>query len=965
MRLICTLLIASCSLICSSLLAQERTISGRLTSTEDGSPLPGISISIKGTTTGTITDADGYYSIQAPIGSTLVFSFIGMKTKEVVVTENNLQPVNNQKRSTRAREKKQKYDSQPLPKSLYKDSISKNEIGISFLTGESPTYNTKSILDPASIKSIRKQGNRYIIKTDTDPIHRTGFGLQFSTSLGIEQVNKLPSLQNDYAQGQSQGGTFQWRGADQQEIFSWGPYIKTLEFGGSNYPFDKNGRLVPAGTGNGKKAKKYNASSFFRTGLTNVNEVMLTLPTPRNGTLIFDLENRTRTGVIPNSDYKKINLSTSLRNYKLSDDVRTNISVSFNRSQGNLLNRGANLSSVIGAIYRTPVTFDNANGLSNKSALNTPDAYTFTNGTKRTHAPELADNPFGLVNELPDQEELNRLLASVNLQYNPNNLLSLVFNGNLDQQWNQITFGTPPGYSGFINGRLTNRNDDQTFANALITSAYTPNLNDGELKLSLSYQVGYFNRKLNRTDGVDFSSNGLLHLKEAESINTLKKIVTRTSHEIIVNTQYNYGNIFSARFSNRTYFSNTVNYNQFTNLFPSASLSFNLAEPLYLWPLNDLKLYITASRTIREAPLLYSNWSYGSIDMSLENYANFYESGELFFMHTLAPETERKFETGIKVFGYNGFTMELSYFNNLTKNFIVPVSTVGGFELSNAASVKNFGGAISAGYQHYIQNGSWGVDLKWGTFNNTVEELYSPNDWIPIAGFQSIQSVLATDKPVGAIYGTSYLKDEQGRKIIGSDGFPLKDTNLKMIGNPIPDWTLGLSSFIRWQRFKFSFVFDFKKGGETWNGTNSLLDYTGRSHNTGKLRNTSNYIFEGVTTGGNPNTTLVDFYNPNNSITSNRWVRYGWDGIGEDYIEDTSWIRLSELVLSYTLHRGFGNATIKEIKLSLLGRNLFLITPYSGVDPSSSLFGYTTGNGLDLFNLPSTRSYSAQLTIKI
>src|SRR5687768_12232094 len=91
MKLFLTSVILSLSLM--SLSAQERTITGRLTSNEDGSPLPGINITIKGTNTGTSTDADGYYSINVPIGSILIFSFIGMQAREVLVTEDNLQPV--------------------------------------------------------------------------------------------------------------------------------------------------------------------------------------------------------------------------------------------------------------------------------------------------------------------------------------------------------------------------------------------------------------------------------------------------------------------------------------------------------------------------------------------------------------------------------------------------------------------------------------------------------------------------------------------------------------------------------------------------------------------------------------------------------------------------------------------------------------------------------------------------------
>jgi TonB-dependent starch-binding outer membrane protein SusC len=66
--------------------AQERTVSGRVTSAEDGTPLPGVNVVLKGTTIGAVTDANGSYSIAIPTdGGTLVFSFIGLKSEEVEV----------------------------------------------------------------------------------------------------------------------------------------------------------------------------------------------------------------------------------------------------------------------------------------------------------------------------------------------------------------------------------------------------------------------------------------------------------------------------------------------------------------------------------------------------------------------------------------------------------------------------------------------------------------------------------------------------------------------------------------------------------------------------------------------------------------------------------------------------------------------------------------------------------------
>ena len=93
----------------------SRVISGRLTD-HSGGPLPRVSVVVKGTTTGTVTDAGGYYRITAPLGATLVFSFIGFTTREVTVTEKNSLPADGEflpdttgqrEKNTRPTEKKQ------------------------------------------------------------------------------------------------------------------------------------------------------------------------------------------------------------------------------------------------------------------------------------------------------------------------------------------------------------------------------------------------------------------------------------------------------------------------------------------------------------------------------------------------------------------------------------------------------------------------------------------------------------------------------------------------------------------------------------------------------------------------------------------------------------------------------------------------------------------------------------------
>src|SRR5437868_4477473 len=67
-------------------LAQEKVVTGKVTSTEDGSSIPGVNVVVKGTTNGTTTDADGNYRLSVPAsGTTLVFSFIGLTSEEVAI----------------------------------------------------------------------------------------------------------------------------------------------------------------------------------------------------------------------------------------------------------------------------------------------------------------------------------------------------------------------------------------------------------------------------------------------------------------------------------------------------------------------------------------------------------------------------------------------------------------------------------------------------------------------------------------------------------------------------------------------------------------------------------------------------------------------------------------------------------------------------------------------------------------
>src|SRR5690242_18675799 len=69
---------------CAADVLAQRNVTGRVTSAEDGSGLPGVNVVVKGSTSGTVTDVDGSYTLSVPEGgNVLVFTFIGLKTQEI------------------------------------------------------------------------------------------------------------------------------------------------------------------------------------------------------------------------------------------------------------------------------------------------------------------------------------------------------------------------------------------------------------------------------------------------------------------------------------------------------------------------------------------------------------------------------------------------------------------------------------------------------------------------------------------------------------------------------------------------------------------------------------------------------------------------------------------------------------------------------------------------------------------
>ncbi|MEG2402321.1 MAG: SusC/RagA family TonB-linked outer membrane protein, partial [Muribaculaceae bacterium] len=163
-------------------------------------------------------------------------------------------------------------------------------------------------------------------------------------------------------------------------------------------------------------------------------------------------------------------------------------------------------------------------------------------------------------------------------------------------------------------------------------------------------------------------------------------------------------------------------------------------------------------------------------------------------------------------------------------------------------------------------------------------------------------------------------------------------------------------STFRWKDLTVSFLFDGRCGGDVVNLTGRGLLGNGQHHLYSKYRNRE-MIFKGVV--AQPDGT----YKPNTTpiiLDQNTIGRY-YTEVASNFIEDGSYIRLSYVTVAYDFSKMLAKGCpVKGLKATVTGRNLFLLTKYSGSDPqiSAGTAGGTGAGGIDNYGVPQTRSFN-------
>ena len=860
-------------------------------------------------------------------------------------------------------------------------------------------------------------GSNGVIVITTKKGQASKMNVNFSTEVSSSEITSMIDLQSTYAQG-SRG---KYRDPSTGNSGSWGPRMTDLEYqtgqanvpstidvrssafdSDGNYLFDKNGYLVPKGSGNGRPAIVFdNVNPFFQTAMGYKNNISIDGGTEL-ATYRFSASALKAEGVIPKEDYnrKTFNLSSTLNP---SDKLSITTSLNYIRSENTRIQQGSNTSGLLLGMLRTPVSFDNTNGLGAVDAVNDPSSYIFASGRQRNYRGGGGyDNPYWIINNALRSENANRTFGSFQLTYNENEWFNIGLNVGADFTSDIRKQNFEIGSRTSSTGRIDKDEFTSFLTDAILTISGGSDITD---QLSVNYLVGANASTYERTYLYGQAKNlvfqGFLDLSNGTTQSAGEDFSAYNQFGMVAQVEASYADTFYLTASARQDYDSRLGVptrefksSDYQFLYPSLSASVIFSEIIGN---NDLLSFgkFRASWAQVGAPPpgpYYTSSSYetSSIGDGWGDNISFPIAGVTGFEidnilgAELKPELSEEIEVGVDLrFLQNKVGLDLAYWQRKSTDAILnaslPPST------GYISAWLNAGQMTSKGIEATLNlnlldtdDYGWNSQINYTTNESIVDELAPGLERLFLAGFSTAGTYLVAGNQYGAIFGGAYLRagnggptDDklnipEGEVVINDDpasreyGYQAVDPSQRAIGDPNPDFILGWNNSFRIKDVKLGFLLDWREGGDLWNGTAWALSFFGRSQLTADTREEAATPISGVLkSNGQPNT--IPVVRDQSYWTSSLG---GFGAVGEQFVQDGGWLRLREVSLSYKLPLDLlGVNFINSADISVLGRNLWYQSDYDGIDPETSLTGTGNGQGFDYFNMPSTSSIIFKLNL--
>ena len=991
---------------------KERTIPGQVVDAK-GEPLIGVSILVKGTTDGAITDLDGNYKIVTKSNNpVIVYSYIGYKTQEIPLkgqTAINITMMD---------------DTQVIDEVVVTAlGIKRSEKALSYNVTQVDAESALAVKDANFINSLNGKVAGLNINSSSSGIGGAS-KVVMRGSRGIEQssnalyvIDGIPMYNLSASGGseemQSQGSTEAIADINPDDIESMsvlsgaaaaalygsnasnGAIVITTKKGkvgrvaltvSSNTemlsPFvmpQFQNRYGTSGTDAswGKRLNEANyrgydpASDYFQTGLIGTESVTLSTGTEHNQTYLSAAAVNSR-GIIPNNKYDRYNFTFRNTTLFLEDKMKLDVGAQYiMQKDRNMVNQG---------IYANPLSsaylFPRGNDWEDYKMY---ERYDLERNMYTQYWPQgggsfRLQNPYWINYRNLRENDKDRYMLSAALSYDILSWLNVAGRVRLDNSYNTYTqkyyastiATIAEGENGFYG--VTNTRDKQTYADLLLNI----NKTFGE-DWSLTANIGA-SYSDNRSEALAVSgpiaANGLPNFFTVAQLDkeTGKREETgyrEQTQSICASAEVGYRSTYYLTLTGRNDWPSQLagpNSKQSSFFYPSVGGSVVLSE-LFKLPESISYLKLRASWASVGLPfgrfLAYPTFSWNTSTGA-------YSSQSAYPLYDLKPERTDSWEVGLTARFLKHFNFDVSFYNTKTYNQTMDakLSPTGGYSTfyAQTGNVRNRGVELSLGYKNTWNKFSWSSNYTFSANKNKILSLIDgyinpvtgeeiTKDRMDVGGLSKARFILKVGGSLGDLYSQSdLLRDSNNKIYVNADG------NVA-VNDKADDIYLG-SVF---PKANMAWRNDFQYGN--WGLGFLLTARLGGVVYSATQAVLDSYGVSEATAAARDNGGVV--INGNDMIDAQKWYTVvGADsGIPQYYTYSATNLRLQEASVSYTIPRK-KLKNIMDITLSLVGRNLWMIYCKAPFDPESVA---TTGNyyqGIDYFMMPSLRSVGFNLKLK-
>ena len=995
-----------CLLLYAPLTYAQTRVTG-LVKDEKGQPLPGVSVALKGTASGTVTNAAGLYSITVPADSTLIFSFLGYNAAQLPVNSRSIIDVvllpasknlndvvivaygSQSKRDvTGAVQTISGKEFQDLPTGQITQKLQGKLAGVQI----SQTTGT-----PGGGMAVRIRGAASISAGNTPLYVVDGFPITGDISnINPDEIESLSVLKD--ASSTSLYGSRAANGVVIVTTKKGKAGVSTLSlnmyYGYQQVPQRGRPDMMNAqefaqfkkevAENNGQPVDPmFQNPAGYRDGVDWYDAVLRTAPIQNYSLIINSNKEKlnaslvlgyfTQDGVLRNSFYNRYSVRANV-GYKINDHLRlgANIAPVFtNTNQPQSDGIWYNTSGIIqGAILTSPLApYKNADGSLpvNSSGYGTIDG----------------PNWYNMLYAVKNNTKTNRVLGNGYIEANP--LSGMTFRSSINIDYNQSLFNnfTPSTAGSFFNPGNAN---DPSRIRASVTNglnyswlwentvSYRKSLGKHTVDALAGYTSQYFRNETSTINASNFPDNIVKSVNAATTFSSTGFTEEWTLLSYVGRLNYSYANkyLFSAaiRRDGSSRFGADKRYGNF----PSVSAGWVVSEEQFMVNnklISNLKLRASYGTIGNNNIGNYTQYAtVVSTNYPVDNTLKSGRSVAGITNTTLGWETSKEADLGIDVsFLNNCIAIGYDYYNKVTDNLLysvdVPISSGFSNYITNVGKLKFWGHEINISTQNLNGQLKWSTNFNISFNRNQVAALGTSN-----AAIYGDFTVTEVGRPIGELYGllfdgiynnqaefnrsAKYTAAQVGMarfKDINGDGtITFDNRDRTYLGHTAPDFVYGMTNSFAYKNFDLNLVIAGQHGNML---ANRIEQFTGNLDGAFNVTKDLAYRWRSTSNPGNGK------YGKDISGTTS----YERDNLSSRIIHDASFLTVKNVTLGYNLQIKHSKY-FTGMRLYLSGQQLWVFTHYTGSNPEVS--GDAFGNQANVLNLGSDfSSYPVPRTVTI